>query len=152
MQEEPDTIQQLVEPVVNGLGYELWGCDLRIGAGSALLRVYIDSASGISLDDCALVSHQLSGLLDVEEPIKMPYTLEVSSPGMDRPLLKRDHYLSSRGQKVKIKLKWPIDSRRNFAGELTGVEGDQLILSCEEGSITLPLNAVKQARIAPFEL
>ncbi|MEN9461286.1 MAG: ribosome maturation factor RimP, partial [Pseudomonadota bacterium] len=102
-------LQQLFEPAVTALGYELVGVErLSFGRRGALLRVYIDSPTGITVDDCGRVSHQISGILDVEEPIKSDYTLEVSSPGLDRPLFALEHYVRFVGKEVSLRLHRPI--------------------------------------------
>ena len=116
-------LERLIEPVVTGMGYQLWGCEFQHRKNQAFLRVYIDKREGITLHDCELVSHQLSGVLDVEDPINMPYLLEISSPGLDRLLFTTEHYRRYLGQEVKVKLKWMVEGRRNFTGTL--VDADQ---------------------------
>ena len=91
-------LRQLFEPVISLLGYELVGIEYHGQGGNTTLRVYIDAVEGVTLDDCAKVSRQLSGLLDVEDPIRERYTLEVSSPGLDRPLFTKDHFDSNKGR------------------------------------------------------
>ncbi len=111
----------LFEPVVESMGYELVGVEFQ-GAGShGTLRVYIDRDQGVSLEDCAAISHQISGILDVEEPIKQAYDLEISSPGIDRPLFKLADFERFAGETAKIKLAIALDGRKNFKGRLQGV-------------------------------
>jgi len=111
----------LFQPVVETMGYELVGVEFLGGSGHGTLRVYIDRDEGVNLDDCAAISHQISGILDVEEPIPQAYDLEVSSPGINRPLFKLDDFERYRGRIAKIKLAVALDGRKNFRGELRGV-------------------------------
>ena len=143
-----EKLEPLIENVVARMGYELWGCQYAADGGG-LLRVYIDHPEGIDLDDCSAVSHQLSGVLDVEDPINMAYTLEVSSPGLDRPLFKAEHYQRFAGNKVQIKLKWPMEGRRKFSGDLQGLSDDQVMLKQDEAVHYLPQDAIDWARLVP---
>lgn len=142
-------LTQLVEPVVSGMGYELWGCEYVPRRRQSLLRVYIDKRGGVTLDDCGRVSHQLSGVLDVEDPIGTPYVLEVSSPGLDRLLLRADHFKRFAGSRVKIKLKWLVEGRRNFAARLLGVKDDRVLIDEQQTSYSIPLAAIERARLVP---
>ncbi len=108
----------IIEPVIESMGYELVGVEYQGGGQHGTLRVYVDHVDGIKLDDCAAISHQLSGLLDVEEPIREAYDLEISSPGIDRPLFKRADFERFAGRRARIRLAVARDGRRNFAGEL----------------------------------
>lgn len=149
-------LARLLEPIVEGMGFELWGYEYLPRRGQSLLRVYIDRREGVTLGDCGRVSHQLSGVLDVEDPIGMPYVLEVSSPGLDRLLLKADHFQRFAGEKVKIKLKWLVEGRRNIAARLLGVKDDQVLVdeqqaSREHTAYAIPLAAIERARLVPTE-
>ena len=117
MRHVPEKLQDLIESVVSSLGYELVGVEYLTQGRGGLLRVYIDSEDGINLDDCSRVSHQLSGVLDVEDVIRGQYQLEVSSPGLDRPLFSLAHFERFVGQQVKLKLAVPIHGQRKFRGE-----------------------------------
>ncbi len=142
----------LVRSVVEPMGYELVGveqCQRGGSHGGSILRIYIDAEEGINLDDCAAVSHQLSGVLDVEDPIQSHYDLEVSSPGMDRPLFGAEHYNRFRGQRAKVRLGVKLKGRRNFEGLLAGVEGDCLRLEVEGIVHELPLAMIESARLVP---
>ena len=139
----------LLETEVASLGYELVDLDLRIG-GDGLLRLYIDAEDGITLDDCERVSHQVSGLLDVEDPIPGHYTLEVSSPGVNRPLRTRAHYRRFAGERAKIELARPReDGRRRFTGLLGPVEDDEFALELDGETVRLRFDDVATARLAP---
>ena len=148
---QADVLERLIKPVVEGLGYEFVGIEHVAHQPGALLRVYIDSGRGVSVDDCALVSHQLSGVLDVEDPISGAYTLEVSSPGFDRPLFSREHYERFRGSRVHVRLARPIDGRRNFTGDLLGMAEDMVIVRCDGEDFHLPYPAIEQGRIVPTQ-
>ncbi|MGF1642147.1 MAG: ribosome maturation factor RimP [Thiotrichales bacterium] len=143
-----ETLRKIIEPVAEGLGCALWGIDFRAYDKNALLRVYIDKDAGVTLDDCADVSHQLSAVLDVADPIGVPYTLEVSSPGVDRPLFGYPHYQRYIGQRVKLRLKWPIDARRNFEGTLEFADPTQVRLRLEkETLVDIPLDAIARGQL-----
>ena len=120
-------LASLFEPVIESMGYELVGVEFISGGGHGTLRVYIDSERGITVDDCAAISHQISGILDVEEPIRQAYDLEVSSPGLDRPLFKLADFERFAGRTAKIRLAVARDGRRNFRGELRGVDDAGLV-------------------------
>ena len=117
-------IQELISPIVIDLGFEFWGLEYQTQSGAALLRVFIESPDGISVDDCAKVSREVSLLLDVEDPIRSEYRLEVSSPGMSRPFFTLDQYCRYSGFFVKIKLRFAFEGRRQFKGLLAGVENE----------------------------
>jgi ribosome maturation factor RimP len=140
-------LYELIEPVVRGLGYELVGIEYNPGRGRGLLRVYIDQEEGITVDDCERVSHQLSGLLDVEDPIPGNYTLEVSSPGLDRPLFTKEHFERFRDNRAKIRMEHPIEGRSQFTGLLKGVQGDFVLLEVEDQCVALPLESIAKARL-----
>ncbi len=132
------------------MGYELVGVEHRPqGGGSELLRVYIDKPAGIGLEDCTAVSHQLSGVLDVEDPIAGEYALEVSSPGLDRPLFDLAHFEHFAGSQAKVKLNRALDGRRNFRGQLVGVEGDDVLMLVDGETYRLPFGQIDSARLVP---
>ena len=138
----------LFEPVVESMGYELVGVEF-LGAGAyGTLRVYIDRYSGVSLDDCAAISHQISGILDVEEPIKQAYDLEVSSPGIERPLFKLADFERYAGKTVRIKLAVGLLGRKNFKGELQGVAESKLVTIEVDGEVfDLPYADIAKANL-----
>jgi ribosome maturation factor RimP len=111
----------MIEPVVAGLGYELLGIEYLPAGKHTVIRVFIDQDSGIRLDDCEKVSHQVSGFLDVEEPIRGKYVLEVSSPGLDRPLFKQEHFRKYLHNLIKVRLNSPVDGKRNYKGHIKAV-------------------------------
>jgi ribosome maturation factor RimP len=150
MRREESNLTRLARSVTEPLGYELVGVEyFQRGTGGAVLRVYIDAPEGITLDDCAAVSHQLSGVLDVEDPIQGHYDLEVSSPGLDRPLFGAEHFERFRGNRAKVKLSAKLDERRNFEGAIVGVRGDHLLLKVDGELLELPLALIESARLIP---
>ncbi|GAC1034445.1 ribosome maturation factor RimP [Pseudomonas sp. No.21] len=142
-------MQALLAPVVEALGYQCWGVEFLSQGRHSLLRVYIDHENGIQVDDCEKVSRQVSGVLDVEDPIPSEYTLEVSSPGMDRPLFSLEQFAAHAGELVKIKLRSPYDGRRNFQGLLRGVEEQDVVVLVEDHEYLLPIDLIDKANIIP---
>lgn len=150
MKQDPLHIGEMLEPAIESLGYELVGVEYRSGGqGGGLLRVYIDSEQGITVDDCQKVSYQVSGVLDVNDPIPGHYTLEVSSPGMDRLLFRADDYRRFAGSLVKLRLAYPVEGRRKFTGRLQGLEDGNVLLELDGEQFSLPLDQVDQARLVP---
>jgi ribosome maturation factor RimP len=143
-----EKLTRLIRPVVEAMGYELVGVEYT-GHGRQSLRVYIDHAQGITLDDCTAVSHQVSGVLDVEDPIAGHYDLEISSPGLDRPLFRREDYQRFAGREAKVTLIGKLDGRRRFAGRLQGVEDDDLLMQVDGQVVRLPLDQIDTARLVP---
>ena len=145
-------LEQLLSPAIMGLGYELVGIErLSQGKRGLLLRIYIDSEDGITLDDCERVSHQVSGILDVEDPIPGHYILEVSSPGLDRPLFTLEQYQRFIGKKATIRLHRPLDTRRVFTGILQQIQEQNIIIVVEGREYSLPYQQIEKARIVPEE-
>lgn len=142
-------LTEMFTPAVEGLGFELWGIEYIRAGKHSTLRVYIDHANGISVDDCAEVSHQVSALMDVEDPITTEYFLEVSSPGMDRPLLKISHFARYVGQQVSVTLRMAINNRRKFKGELKLVDGEMITIIVDGQEITLAFANIQQANLIP---
>lgn len=139
----------LIEPIVEGLGYECVGIEYNPHPRHGMLRIYIDSGNGILLDDCTKVSHQLSGMLDVEDPIQGEYQLEVSSPGDDRPFFKLEQFEKYIGSSVNISLFKPIDKRRKIIGLIQAVDGDSVVLQEGEQTLKVPFHAMSKARLVP---
>ena len=139
----------LVGPVAEALGYELWGVEYLSGGRQALVRIYIDSPDGVDVDDCARLSRQVSSVFDVEDPIMGEYTLEVSSPGMDRPLFTLEQFTRYIGEQVKVRLRSAFEGRRNFSGQMTGVEGDDIVVAVDGHEYLLPFEMIDRANIVP---
>lgn len=142
-------LEALLVPIVEALGYRCWGIEYLSQGRHTLLRVYIDHPEGVSVEACAAVSRQASAVLDVEDPISGDYTLEVSSPGMDRPLFTLEQFVESIGEQVKIRLRAPYEGRRNFQGVIRGVEGDEVVLQVEEHEYLLPIDSIDKSNIIP---
>jgi ribosome maturation factor RimP len=150
MRQDPLHIGDMLEPGIRSLGYELVGVEYQSGGkGGGLLRVYIDSEDGISADDCQKVSYQVSGVLDVEDPIPGHYTLEVSSPGLDRLLFRPEDFERFAGQQVKLRTASPVDGRRNFKGRLVGMRDGQVVIEQDDVEVSLAYEQVDQARLVP---
>lgn len=141
----------ILRPAIEALGYELVGVQYSRGGRGALVRVYIDKDGGVTLDDCERSSHQVSGILDVEDPIAEHYDLEVSSPGLDRPLFEPEHYERYVGQKVRIQLSIPVQGRRKLTGTLLGFRDGEVLVNEDGVEWALPLKAVATARLVPAE-
>lgn len=150
MRSAPQRLSEMVKAVVEPMGYEFVGLELfgRLDAGS-LLRVYIDAPAGIGLDDCAQVSHQLSGLLDVEDPIAGKYSLEVSSPGLDRPLFELAHFERFKGREVKVRLAKAVAGRRRYKGVIQGIRGDEIELRVEGQDVVVDYGQIESANLVP---
>lgn len=142
-----DQIEQLIEAPIESLGYEVVGVEYNKNGRDAVLRIYIDSEQGISIEDCERVSHQVSGILDVEEPIASAYSLEVSSPGFDRPLFKARDFERFAGSAAKISMKLPINGRRNFTGSLQGFSDGEILIEVDGEVYALPLTKLAKARL-----
>ncbi|MBD7976242.1 MULTISPECIES: ribosome maturation factor RimP [Pseudomonas] len=149
MSSKLEQLQAMVSPVIEALGYQCWGIEFLPQGKHSLLRIYIDHADGILVDDCEKVSRQVSGVLDVEDPISNEYTLEVSSPGMDRPLFTLEQFAVYAGEQVKIKLRIPFDGRRNFQGILRGVEEQDVVVLVDDHEYLLPIDSIDKANIVP---
>src|SRR5690349_12774000 len=142
-------LQAKLAQLIEAMGYELFGCQLAPYGHQVLLRLYIDSPKGVTVDDCSLVSRQVSAFLDVEDPISERYTLEVSSPGIDRPLLSVEHYQRYIGKKVNVRLFMAIEKRKQFKGIIQSVDDDRvaILLEGEEQAISLPFTAIAKANL-----
>jgi ribosome maturation factor RimP len=147
-----DQLIELLEPTVEQLGYELFDLDVQLGGTSGLLRLFIDnpdSDAGIGLDDCVAVSRQVRAVLDVEDPIPGDYNLEVSSPGLNRRLVKAQHFERFAGSKIKVKLKRLVDGRRNIRAKLVGCDGANVLLQEGKSEFSIPLQEIDTARVVP---
>lgn len=144
-----DVLKAMLEPAVHAVGMELWGIEFLAQGKHSVLRLYIDSENGVTVDDCEAVSHQVSGILDVEDPIKGEYHLEVSSPGMDRPFFTFDQAARYIGQNVKVKLQMAIAGRRNFTGTLTDAKDDTLTFEVEGQPLSVSFNQIDKANLVP---
>jgi ribosome maturation factor RimP len=140
----------MLEPLVESLGYELVLLEFSPHKGSAMVRLFIDAPGGITLGDCEKVSREVEGLLDVEDPIPQNYRLEVSSPGLDRPLVKPAHYERFAGSVAKVQLLAPRGNRRKFQGVLKGLKEGRVVLdTADAGTVEFGLDEIERARLVP---
>jgi len=144
-----DELATMLEPTVERLGYELADLEVRLGGKSGLVRVFIDKPDGIGLDDCEKVSLAVSALLDVEDPLPGNYSLEVSSPGLDRKLTKVEHFQRFMGETVKVQLRFPKEGRRRFRGQLKAVDDENIVVEVDGESYSLALSMIDTARLVP---
>lgn len=147
MQRASPQVVSVVEPVVSGLGYELVGAEFGQAENGQTLRVYIDKPEGIVMEDCATVSRQLNAVLDVEDTIKSAYLLEVSSPGVDRPLFTEAHFSAQVGEQIRVRMADAVDGRRNFKGQLVAVENAHAVVEVDGIDYQLPVTDVEQAHL-----
>jgi len=141
-------LTELFEPVIRSMGYELVGIEFQGSTQHGTLRVYIDHEKGIGVDDCVAISHQISAILDVEEPIQQAYDLEVSSPGINRPLFKAQDYEQYSGHSAKIKMAVPLNGRRNFKGVLQGVIDSRSVkIMVDNEGYDLPISDIAKANL-----
>ena len=142
-------ITDMLETTIEALGFELWGVEYLSQGRHSLVRIYIDAPNGITVDDCATVSEQVGGVFDVEDTISGEYTLEVSSPGMDRLLFKLEQYPGYVGEIVELRLRGAFEGRRRFKGVLKGIEGEEVVIQVDDHEYLLPHSAIEKARIQP---
>jgi ribosome maturation factor RimP len=143
-------LKDLLEPTVAGLGLELLGIEFSPSAGSALLRLYIDAPGRlVGIEDCEAVSREVSANLDVNDPIASQYTLEVSSPGIDRPLFTLAHFAKQIGEQVKVALSLPQDGRRRLQGKVVSVAESSVLLDVDGKEFNVALSNIDKARLVP---
>lgn len=143
------TLVQMLTPAVEALGFEMVGIEFVRAGKHSILRVFIDHEKGIDVDDCADVSHQVSAVLDVEDPISTEYNLEVSSPGMDRPLFTKAHYERFVGEIISIRLSVPMDNRRNFKGRLLSCENGQISVEVDGETFLIAIANIDKGNLVP---
>jgi len=149
-----DALIRLLEPPIEALGFELVDVEFAREGRGGVLRIFIDrraedSAAGVTVDDCARVSHAVSEVLEINDPIKGHYTLEVSSPGFDRILRTRAHFERFAGERIIAELKLPMDGRRRFIGLLKSVSSDTIVVEVDGKAYALPLDRIQKARLRP---
>ncbi|MDT8429717.1 MAG: ribosome maturation factor RimP [Pseudomonadales bacterium] len=140
-------VAELIEPAVNALDLELWGIEHLSQGHRSILRIFIESDAGVTIEDCERVSRQVSGILDVEEPIGGAYTLEVSSPGLDRPLFTLAQFSRYTGELINVRLRMPQQGRKKFKGLLEKVDGENICLIVDGEQQVLPFSAIDKASI-----
>ncbi len=145
---ERERIRRIVQEVVEGQGYEFVEMEFKGSGNNAVLRIFIDKPAGISHGDCQLVSEQVGTVLDVEDPIPYSYTLEVSSPGLDRKLVKESDYSRFEGKLARIQTRIPLNRQKVFKGRLRGFRNGNVQLELPKGeALEIPLDVVSDARL-----
>ena len=144
-----EQLMVLAEPLLEQLGYELIDLEYMPGRSRSQLRLFIDKPGGVGIDDCERVSHELSALLDVEDPIPTAYTLEVSSPGLDRVLRTPAHFARFIGDRIWMELKVARDGRRRYTGQLLASDGEAVELNVDGAMVRVPFDEISRARLAP---
>ena len=143
-------IEELIVPTVAALGAYVWGVEYLNQGRKSLLRIFVEREEGVSVDLCAEVSRHVSDLLDVEEIMPNAYTLEVSSPGIDRLLFKSEQYAAHVGERLDVRLNFPFEGRKKIVGTLAGLEKNTVVLQVGEDEYLLPLENVQKARLVPM--
>mgnify|MGYP003116952532 FL=1 len=138
---------EMLNAPVEALGHELWGLEYIQAGKHSILRLYIDNEKGIFIEDCAETSRQVSAVMDVEDPISTEYTLEVSSPGVDRPLFTAEQYQLYVGETVKVQVTMPVAGSRNLKGTVIGVEGQMLTLSVDGNELIIALDNIRKGNL-----
>ncbi len=141
------TLRERLASLVSAMGYEFVGVEQRRQGRGSLLRIYIDHEKGITLDDCSKVSYQVSAMLDVEDPIQGHYNLEISSPGLDRPLFEIAHYRKYIGNRIKVRMYNPVQDQRNFVGILQRVDETDIHLLINAEEVTLSFSGIEKAKV-----
>jgi ribosome maturation factor RimP len=149
MASKQEILHDLIAPIVTSLGCELWGLEYLTQGRYTTLRIFIDGPEGVSLENCEQVSRQVSAVMDVEDPIDGEYTLEVSSPGMDRMLFTAAHYARYVGETVNLRLRIARDGRRRFKGTIVKVENDDVLVAVDDKEYLLPVDSIDKANIVP---
>lgn len=144
-----DELIQLLEPVIERQGYELADLELKVGSRDGVLRIFIDKPGGVGLEDCELISRQVSALLDVEDPVPGRYSLEVSSPGLDRKLTKPSHFQRFVGEEVKVETRFPVLGRRRFRGVLQAADEKSIVVVVDREPYELQIDGIETARLVP---
>lgn len=142
-------MQELVEPIVESMSLKLWGLEIPDNGNSATLRVYIEREGGVRVEDCGRVSRQLGAVLDVENLISGEYTLEVSSPGLDRQLYSIKQYDNYIGNILDLRLSRPFEGRRRFKGVLSGIQAGEIILVADGHEYLFPFESIEKAKVVP---
>jgi len=140
-------LEQIIRPAVEAAGFEFWGLEYLSQGKHSILRVFIEHENGINVDDCAEVSHQVSGVLDVEDPISGFYNLEISSPGMDRPLFTEQQFAQYIGEVAELRLSFPLNGRRKFKGTIQKVHNGQIELLVDGDVHDISVQQIDKAQL-----
>ena len=142
-------LNDLLQPLVQQLGYEFVGLEYLNNPKQSVLRIYIDGDDGVGLEDCETVSREVAALLDVEDPIRGHYNLEVSSPGLDRPLFTPEQFERFAGEEARLTLFAPVDGRRKFKGVIDGADASLVRLNVDGETVELEHANIAKARLVP---
>ncbi|AAU28825.1 TPA: ribosome maturation factor RimP [Legionella pneumophila] len=142
-----DDLIVLLEPIIKNMGYELWGCEYLSQGKHSLLRIYIDKPDGIGIDDCQEVSKQVSAMLDVEDPIPGHYSLEISSPGIPRPLFSIWQYQRYLGYEIHVKTFKPVNGKRKLSGIIVSASEDTIVLDINNEHQEILLSNIVKANL-----
>ena len=143
-----DSLRDLIEPVLRFRRMELVELSFAMGSGRGVLKVIIDQEGGVSVEDCASVSREISALLDVEDAVVGSYTLEVSSPGLDRPLKELEDFLRFAGRLAKVTFSEPVDGRKFVIGRILRVDGEEVVLDAGDGrTVVVAFGNIRKARL-----
>jgi len=140
-------VSELIEPILDGMGFELVDLEYLSDRGRWVLRIYIDKSNGVTLDDCATVSGELGDIIDIKNIIDHEYVLEVSSPGLNRPLKKEADFIRVIGKRIRVKMRKPVEGRRNFTGILNDFREKKLVMESEGGLVTLAWPEIEKANL-----
>jgi len=144
-----EELRKLLEPTIERQGYELSDLEANLGGKGGVVRIFIDHPDGISLEDCEKVSLAVSAILDVEDPLPGQYSLEVSSPGLDRKLTKVEHFQRFVGETLKVQTRFPVEGRKRFRGTLVSSNNENIVVEVDGTSHSLPLATIDTARLVP---
>ena len=150
MRFDEGSLKELLEPVIDSLGFEYWGLELLNHGRNLKIRLYIEAEAGVGIDDCVLVSEHISDLLDVEVDFASDYRLEVSSPGMDRILFCENHYIRHVGERVALNLLKMFDGQKNYEGLLKGIEDDCVVIEVKDEEYLFPIEDIGKIRVIPI--
>ena len=149
MASKEELLREMIAPAIEAMDLTLWGLEYSAQGKHSVLRIYIDHENGVNVDDCASVSRQVSAIMDVEDPISQEYTLEVSSPGMDRPLFTLEQFTQYINAWAEIRLRMPFDGRRKFKGVITNVEDQDVVVRVDQHEYLLPIDMIEKAHVIP---
>tara|TARA_B100001758_G_C18414192_1_gene618156 strand:- start:2708 stop:3148 length:441 start_codon:yes stop_codon:yes gene_type:complete len=142
-----EQILKLIDPIIISMKYELWGLNIGQQNNSLKLTIYIDSKSGININDCEKVSNQVTHILDIENICNGDYILEVSSPGLDRVLMTKEHFAKYINKKVKLKLKWLVKNRKNIVGMIKDVNDNFVVINDKTDIYEIEYDSIDNARL-----
>jgi ribosome maturation factor RimP len=149
MSQRSRQLGDLIRPAVEALGLELLGVEYVSQGKHSVLRIYIDSDAGVTVEDCQRASHQVSGVLEVEDPIKGQFNLEVSSPGVDRPLFSAEQFGRFIGERCSLRLREALNGQKKFTGVISQVAGETITLTIDDQELNVEMNEIDKANLNP---